>query len=814
MGFIYTLLGVDVPAGTAIEDVELQFRSPLPWFVVVLLVLVLAAGVGVVYWHERAKVNFFARLLLALVRTAALVLLLLLLCRPVLQATFVGPRSREILLLIDNTQSMKQQDRRVSKDDERRVRIALGPNASVKLSKNPSRADLVKAVLANTELDLLAGLQKHGPVVPMLFGANAQSALKDYSNVAKRTLTAQDVLAKFTAEESETALADVIKTHLQRKDADLPVAIVVFTDGRDTVFKYTLDEAAKDCADLGVPLHIYGVGSSEGGSLKMSDLLVDDTLFAKDEVPVVVRWRADGITAGTAVVTVKLAGLTQTRKVPITAGREQEAEFIFALPDAKEKGKVQNSEASATVELLQDATYKDSRNQPVRIVDGKVRVLFVEYMPRKDFKFLEPILLDDHRIEPRFWLITADPKAMVGGPFEKEFPKKKDLLNKFDLVILGDVPADKLTEAQRKLLADYVDKDRGGLLVLAGRQHMPASYADSAFKEFAQLLPVIFVKHTFSVAGPGSPLAYQPQRTPSALRAKWLQLDKNLEENDKLWQGLPGFYWHYPVNDLRGGAEVLLEHPTAKMEGGALDKSVGSKDKQAMPLLVWHRVGKGQVMFAGFEETWRWRFNTDRKVFGRFWSQVILRMALQHKGIGQVELEVNRSAMELGKPGKVYARLLKANFEPLTESKVIGELTYLDDKSGVKRTEPVVLEPVPEHEKEGLYHGTVPNDRPGLWQVTLTQPDKAVLTFNVKVPEKHELKEASMAAEVLRSAAKASGGRFYQEESLHELVSFISPRETTFRLRQEVLLWGWIPFLLFVGLMTCEWVARKFANMS
>jgi hypothetical protein len=217
-------------------------------------------------------------------------------------------------------------------------------------------------------------------------------------------------------------------------------------------------------------------------------------------------------------------------------------------------------------------------------------------------------------------------------------------------------------------------------------------------------------------------------------------------------------------------------------------------------------------MFAGFEESWRWRFNTDRKIFGRFWSQVVLRLALQHKGIGQVELEVNQSAMELGKPGAVYARLLKPNFDPLPDATVVGELEYLDDKSPAKRKEKLVLEREPG--KDGFYKALLPNDQPGLWQITLIHPAKSVLSFDVKVPDKHELKEAPMAAEVLRSAAKKSGGRFYQEEDLHELVASIRPQQTTFRLRQEVLLWGWIPFLVFVGLVTTEWVVRKFANLS
>jgi len=42
-----------------------------------------------------------------------------------------------------------------------------------------------------------------------------------------------------------------------------------------------------------------------------------------------------------------------------------------------------------------------------------------------------------------------------------------------------------------------------------------------------------------------------------------------------------------------------------------------------MPLLAGHLYGKGYVMFMGFDETWRWRFNTADKYFGRFWNQAV-----------------------------------------------------------------------------------------------------------------------------------------------------------------------------------------------
>src|SRR5260370_97825 len=38
-----------------------------------------------------------------------------------------------------------------------------------------------------------------------------------------------------------------------------PAAVVHVTDGQDNASKLPLDEAAKECARLGVPVHVYGV---------------------------------------------------------------------------------------------------------------------------------------------------------------------------------------------------------------------------------------------------------------------------------------------------------------------------------------------------------------------------------------------------------------------------------------------------------------------------------------------------------------------------------------------------------------------------
>jgi hypothetical protein len=816
MELLFRILGFDVPADTSPHSLDLQFRGPLAWWVVVVVALVICAFVGFLYATERGKKSWLLLLrpVMAFCRAAALIFLLLIICRPALQAEFKGQRAREIILLLDNTQSMMQQDRRLRDPDQLRVAIAqgllepdgavAGPNAPTKVPagthKDPSRKKLVEEVLNNSKLHLLDDLQKHGSVVPLLLGHDARNALTDFTPITKRTVTARDVLARYDAEQSQTALADAIGALLQRKDADLPAAIVVMTDGRDNASKYTLTEVAEECARLKVPLHIYGVGSADGGNLKLRELAVQETLFADDNITVPVQWRADGIDSGSVVVTVTVAGKEQRKEFPVHSGQEQSTEFKFTLPKVSDK--VLKDTVTAKVQLRDNDSFTDEQEKPVQIVDGKVKVLYIEYAPRKEYHFLSTTMFRDRRLEPSVWLISADPDALKAKEFVREFPTKKDLA-KYDLVILGDVPADKLRKPQCEALADFVKNGRGGLVVIAGRQHMPAAYVNSP--DFAPMLPVEFTAQKFPVDGPGNPLAFQPQLTPVAMRTEWMALADKPEDSLKQWKDLPGFFWHYPATKLRPSAVPLLTHPTAKM------------GDEPMPVLAMHHYGKGQVLFAAFEETWRWRFNTQDKVFGRFWSQLLLHMALPHKLGGsarQVELAVNRSALVLGKPGMVFARLLDRNFEPYKAAKVEGTLEYLDAKPGQQREYKLVLEPVPGREKEGEFKAPLPNHLPGKWQVRLVEPEPTTFAFTVALPPRHELEDAPMAAEALRTAASVSGGRFYQEESLRELAGAIQPRETSFTVRQEVLMWGPLPFVIFTGLVALEWLLRKFANLS
>ena len=90
-----------------------------------------------------------------------------------------------------------------------------------------------------------------------------------------------------------------------------------------------------------------------------------------------------------------------------------------------------------------------------------------------------------------------------------------------------------------------------------------------------------------------------------------------------------------------------------------------------MPLLATHYYGKGYVLFCGFDETWRWRFNEADKFFGRYWSQAVYVTGVPRTlGTKLTQLSLDTPDPLLGKTGQVYARLFTPDLKPLTTDRV------------------------------------------------------------------------------------------------------------------------------------------------
>lgn len=824
MDFLIHLLGIETPENTRLQSAELVLRGVGPiWLVILLVVALVGAALVVLFYSlEKGTMGWPRRLLMIGLRVLLICLVLLLLLRPVLLTEFQGERPRHIVLLLDNSQSMKLQDRRLTDADKMRVALAKGlvplstSVTAVKTAsdipadtpKDPQRADLVRWILTHKDLKLVAGLEKHGPVRPLLFGHAVHGTREEAS---KDKSVTERLLESFKAEEHRTGLADAVVDILQSKDGDLPAAIVALTDGQDNASKFSLQEAALECQRYKVPLHVYGVGSAEGGLLQLKEVVAPETIFVQDTLHLPLRWKAHGFKKGNLEISVTLGGKTMPLahggkdsllkvELPLAVGEDLRDVVTFKVPQGKEKE--ENLDLAVTIQVKGSDQFKDTLTRSVRVVDKKIKVLYIENSPRFTYQFLQAAMLRDRRIEPSFLLVQADTKvAQSGPPFLSTFPptREKFFDAKYNVIILGDVASTYLGKEHMEWIKEFV-QNRGGLIAIAGRNHMPASYEKTPLED---VLPVEFSAHKFPLEADVRTQEYPVTLTDVGQRTDMLALADTPEDNLKEWGRLPGFHWHYPVNKLRPGALSLLVNPRAKM------------GDQPMPLLATQFYGKGQALFLGSDETWRWRFNEEAKITNRFWGQLIYQLGLPSllgETSKRVQVALEHAQAVLNKPGSIFVRLVDKDFNPRKDATVEATLEYLDAKAGQERFRKVTLHAMPG--RDGEYRALLEHDQPGRWELKINNPEPNTFQFRVELPPRHELEESGLAEKALREMAQLAGGAFYREEDLHRLASAVEPQRATFTRRQEAILWNPLAFVLFLGLITGEWLVRKFSDLS
>jgi uncharacterized membrane protein len=782
---------------------DLAFRGSFPRWLIFILAIAVFGSVVWFYSREALKLSPRRKAILAGCRVLTLWMILLLLMKPVWVSETEIPKPRPIAVVLDNSQSMTIKDPRLNLED--RVRLAIArdvraPDAGLTTSSSSadlptdraSRAETVRAVLANQRLQLQSKLAERSPLQFFLGGARLQSVPNS---------EADPWLNRFVADDTRTALADSTKQLLERDANDLPNAIFLITDGRDNASGMSFEELGRMAAQVNVPIHVYGVGGSSIGFLQLKELNLPETLFVDDLVRVPFRWRARGFNEGEVELSVTLNGkpVGTPKRIPVRDG-EDLSESISFVPE-KSDALPGRQDLVATIKMARGSeVYQDQLSRTVRIIDRKVKVLVVENEPRMEYKFLQRALLRDRRVDATFILINGDRKAMEAGlPFLPAFPNSRKDLFAFDMMVVGDIPAEYLSPEQRTWIRDFVTEG-GGFVHVAGARNGPSTWLNTPL---AEILPVEVPSVQFPIDSGERAEPYKPRLTELGKRSIMFTLADTAEENQQAWSQLPGWYWNYPITKLRPGAVSLLEHPEKKIE----DRN--------MPLFAMHYYGKGLVLYAGSDETWRWRYNEGDKYFGRFWGQVIYQLGLPHTtGSKTAQLALDQGEAVQGKPSKVYARLFGPDYRPLTAEKIPARLERLDAGPADERFHPITLEAVPD--QPGEYVATLPNDRQGRFALKVENGDEsASLEYRVQLPPDHELAPLPMNEAALRQLAQLSGGTFSREEDLFGLPGKIEPRVINLSQRQELLLWTrWWVLALVIGLFTAEWLIRKFSNLS
>jgi hypothetical protein len=819
MSFFLKLLGAKVPDAVAIGNASLAFRGSIQVMLVLLLFGLLAVLAWWLYRKSPQTLPRSRQMLLTALRVAFLALLLAILLRPVLAFTVEGSVRRLLVLLVDDTASMQIKDPRLTPEDRKRAALALGalnpaqglkqplPSSAASAFETVARADLLKGVLKNPKLNLLTRLEKDYDLLPFTVGQNlAELPRRLTTNAPPKTAPDENTIAehypwidRLEPQSPLTALGDGLRDLLTRQRGQPLAGVFVLTDGANNSGSQPRDVAGLFRQE-GVPLYIYGLGITSPRDIIVANIFAPDVSFVKDEVPVTVRVRSQGLQGETAHVKLLLNdNIVADQEITFGPDGEQPVTLNFT-PQAQGEFNL-----TASIEPRSDEAVKDNnaRTQRLKVIDAKIKVLLVEQAPRWEYRYLQAMLMRDRRIDLKCLLFEGDPAIARGTNtlYLEQFPQRKDELFKYDLVVVGDVDPRRLTIQNQENLNELVSKFGGGVIVVAGKKFMPAAYRRTALE---RLLPVEL--ESGGVVEPvGDPLAEKPihlELTANGRASLMFRLSDREEESTAIWKELPPVYWVAKVARPKPAAEVLLVDPDP-----AKESRFGK-----MPVVALQHYGLGQVMYVGTDNTWRWRRNVGDIYYTTLWGQMMQRLSIQRLmgSSKRTQLTTDRQNYMTGERVTIFARLYTAAYEPIQDPSVKGLYGLRAGGEG-KHTE-VTLRMIPD--QPGLYRGEFVAPAPGQYQFFVEQDLNTPLEFNVTEP-RFELGETAMNEGLLRDLAQTTGGAFLREEDLARLPEIIAARTERVKSPMEVELWcSPLYFLVMLGLVGAEWMLRKRSHLK
>ena len=700
------------------------------------------------------------RVVLIGLRVAALVVLLFCLFRPTLVLKAAVPQQNFLGVLVDDSRSM-----------------------SIAARDGQTRAAFVQQQFGTPDSPLLRALSQR--FVVRFFG---------FSSSSERVAGAANLKYGGTSTRGGQAL-DRARDEL----AGLPLAgLVMVSDGADTS-DATIDETLASLKARSIPVFTVGVGQDRfahdiqvtrvetprtalKGTALVVDVVLSQTGYGGQTVPLTVE--DDGRIVSTQEVTLPADGESSTVKVQFTAKEAGARVFKFMVP----------------TQPGEQVTQNNARDALIQVNDRVEKILYYEGEPRPEMKFLLRGIDDDKNIQVATLLRTAEnkywrtrissPDEMIGG-----FPKTREELFAYRALILGSVEAASFSPEQLRMIADFVSKRGGGLLMLGGRR----SFAEGGWggTPVGEVLPVVldnanpkYFSELFSA---------KPTRAGSSFPV--LQIAGDEKASAVKWSDMPEISSVNPVQHVKPGATVLLTG------------SEGHRQEQIV--LAYQRYGRGKAIAMPIQDSWQWKMGVKVPVtdttHAMFWRRLVRWLV---DGVPeQVNINTTTDRVEPGETVKLAAEVLDSAYTEVNDSRVVAKVTSPSGKASELPVEWTVT-------KDGDYRTTFVPDEPGIYDIqVIAERDQKTLgkaDLHVRVSAGDaEYFDAAMRAPLLKRVAEETGGRFFTPTNAATLPEAISYSGRGVTVVEERELWD-MPalFLALIGFMAAEWGYRRMRGLA
>ena len=800
IGFLFTLLSGTVAFNVALAALALAL---------------------LLYVYPREGRGTGVRVTLGVIRAALLAFVIALLNRPVLNLgqDLVDPSV--LAILVDDSISMSVRDARPDAPDNSPTRL----EAVVDLLTRDDQA-LVRELAAQHQVrfyEFDGTARQKGPAVGDGRGEPREGPVPIAPELA-------DAIRSLKPEGQTTAVLPSLLGVMEELQGQRVAGVVLITDGVETAAGGRADETLNRIREFNANVYPVAVGSEKAPTnLEVQAVNVQDAVFVDDIVLFRMTVRGSGYPPNHPV---KVALRTAGGGAPLKTADGKPAERTVNLPDDNplevelqfKPDVIGTLEIEAVVE--KQAGELDARDNvrptQVAVLDAQINVLYVDGSPRWEYRYLKNEMMRDKTVNISLLLTSADPAfaqegdeavppsgADAGSKFPgpiTRFPESMDELMKYDVVVFGDVDPRQFSDRQLQLVNEFVSRKGGGFGMVAGPRFSPHAFNNSPVEA---VLPVN-IKRVLADTDTGVITeGFRPVLTKVGAASSVFRFFPDRAENERyMAEKIEPLFWYARGATVKPGVgEVYAEHP---VETGP--------DGRKAPILVMGRFGAGRTLFSAIDDSWRWRYYTGESIFDTYWVQQLRHLARSRK-IGQRRLNFNadRDTYTLGEPVRLELNVL----DPVLAQQLPRELDVevRDEAGQAVRRERLERQETP----PDTYAASFTADRVGRYTVRLPAVGGGADEKPVDVPvevivPRLELVRPAVDMALLRQLAakdeKTGQPVVLDLAGAARLPEMIRSAARTIPVLTPEPLWDApLAFLIFIVLLTAEWVLRKMYGM-
>jgi uncharacterized membrane protein len=735
----------------------MQFAVALPWWVLLLLAIAVAAIAWASYAGAIVPLPRGRRAALSTLRALTLLLLVAFLLRPVRVMPPDVSSAAIVAVLVDASRSMRLAD-----------------------AQGQPRIDAAHRLLREQ-------------VLPGLDG-RFQSEVWTFGRALEQV---DDEGVPWSADAAQSDLSGALRAIGERYRGRRLAAVIVVSDGGATGAQ---DAAATATGEGAVPVYAVGVGATRVASdLEVLDVSAGEGVLAGSSVdlgvaavrrgsadPFDLRVLENGRPIDLRRVTPSAEGSPVREVFTVSPSRDAATLYTVEIPTAAGELVLENNRRSVLVE------------PPGR----RRRILVVEGAPGFEHTFIKRALAADPAIDldsvvrkgrdargDATYLVQS---TVARAPrLARGFPGDRAALYQYDALVLANVELDALSRAQLQMAVNFVGERGGGLLVLGAKSFAQRGLAGTVLEE---VLPM-------SLADRGSGIVRTSAReeAPYALtvtadgeRHPVMRIGAGAGETASRWRAVPALAGAAALGALRPGARAL---------------ALVQAPDGPRPLVAVQRVGQGRSMVFAGEASWRWRMQlpSDDRTHELFWRQ-----AVRWLSSGAPD-PVSVAAPGVTMPDSAAAMTIDVRdreFAPVADAEVTVRVTAPGGETSSVRAVPI-------DPREGRYAGELRVEQPGIYRVraearrggeSLGAAERWMLVGGADL----ETADPRLNEDVLRRLATATGGRYLSASDAGKLPSLLTSARTEPAAPRVQELWhnSWA-FAAVVMLLAAEWMLRR-----